>query len=60
VIARPTFSPVLYHQMVGRGLRGPKMGGTQRCQILTVEDNLTRFQDRLAWVHFKDLWPDRR
>ena len=29
VISRPVFSPVRYMQMVGRGLRGPKNGGTE-------------------------------
>src|SRR6266851_6525083 len=31
VVARPTVSQVLYEQMVGRGLRGVKFGGTQVC-----------------------------
>jgi superfamily II DNA or RNA helicase len=45
-IARQVFSPVRYMQMVGRGLRGEKNGGTAHCQIVTVMDNLGRFQDR--------------
>jgi superfamily II DNA or RNA helicase len=36
VISRPVFSPVRYMQMVGRGLRGPKNGGTETCKIITV------------------------
>jgi hypothetical protein len=32
VISRPVFSPVRYMQMVGRGLRGPKNGGTETCK----------------------------
>ncbi len=39
-IARPTASVVLYSQMIGRGLRGPEIGGTQRCKIIDVIDNL--------------------
>ncbi|MCX7607555.1 MAG: DEAD/DEAH box helicase, partial [Bacteroidia bacterium] len=46
IIARQVFSPVRYMQMVGRGLRGPKNGGTAHCRIVTVLDNLGRFQDR--------------
>lgn len=46
LIARQVFSPVRYMQMVGRGLRGPKNGGTESCRIVTVRDNLGRFQDR--------------
>lgn len=45
-IARQVFSPVRYMQMVGRGLRGEKNGGTAHCQIVTVMDNLGRFRDR--------------
>ena len=37
-ITRPTMSAVLYEQMVGRGLRGPKNGGTEECIIIDVQD----------------------
>jgi superfamily II DNA or RNA helicase len=46
LISRQVFSPVRYMQMVGRGLRGEKNGGTARCRMVTVVDNLGRFQDR--------------
>jgi len=46
LIARQVFSPVRYMQMVGRGLRGEKNGGTASCRIVTVIDNLGRFQHR--------------
>ncbi len=46
LIARQVFSPVRYMQMVGRGLRGEKNGGTASCRIVTVIDNLGRFADR--------------
>jgi superfamily II DNA or RNA helicase len=39
-IARPTRSLVLYSQMIGRGLRGPAIGGTETCKITTVIDNI--------------------
>lgn len=38
VIARPTKSYVLYAQMVGRGIRGPKAGGNRKCEVSTVLD----------------------
>ena len=38
VSARPTNSMILYSQMVGRGLRGCKMGGTEYAEIITVAD----------------------
>ncbi|MCC5870279.1 MAG: DEAD/DEAH box helicase family protein [Gammaproteobacteria bacterium] len=46
LIARQVFSPVRYMQMVGRGLRGEKNGGTSSCRIVTVIDNLGRFEGR--------------
>jgi DNA repair protein RadD len=39
-IARPTRSIVLYSQMIGRGLRGSAIGGTENCTIITVKDNI--------------------
>lgn len=43
VLARPTLSPVLYEQMLGRGLRGPRNGGTAKCKILHFEDDFSAF-----------------
>jgi superfamily II DNA or RNA helicase len=56
VVARPTYSPNVYQQMVGRGLRGPKNGGKERCLIINVEDNLARFGEQLAFRGFEGLW----
>jgi len=39
-MARPTNSIVLYSQIIGRGLRGPLIGGTDTCEIYTVFDNI--------------------
>ncbi len=39
-ISRPTQSIVLYSQMIGRGLRGPAVGGTDNCSVVTVKDNI--------------------
>lgn len=49
LISPIVFSPVRYMQMVGRGLRGPKNGGTERCRIVTVMDNLGSFGNRHAY-----------
>jgi superfamily II DNA or RNA helicase len=49
VISRPVFSPVRYMQMVGRGLRGEKNGGTATCRVVTVLDNIVEYSDRLAY-----------
>jgi len=58
VIARPTQSLVLYSQMVGRAIRGPKAGGTETCDILTVVDpDLTGFGNIAeAFLNWEDIW----
>jgi len=44
-MARPTNSIVLYSQIIGRGLRGPLLGGTDVCEIYTVVDNIIDLPD---------------
>lgn len=58
-ITRPTFSPNVYQQMIGRGLRGPLNGGEEHCLIVNVIDNWSRFQDQLAYREFEHLWERR-
>jgi superfamily II DNA or RNA helicase len=55
-VARPTYSPNLYQQMIGRGLRGPENGGKEECLIVNVEDNVRQFGGRLAFRDFEYLW----
>jgi superfamily II DNA or RNA helicase len=55
-VTRPVFSPGLYQQMIGRGLRGPANGGKERCLIVNVEDNFAQFGEKLAFRHFEYLW----
>ena len=55
-IVRPVYSPVLYQQMLGRGLRGPLNGGKDRCLVVNVEDNISEFGEKLAFHHFEYLW----
>jgi len=55
-VARPTFSPNRYIQMVGRGLRGPLNGGTAECLVVNVADTFTQFNDKLAFHDFDYLW----
>jgi len=55
-IARPTFSPNRYLQMVGRGLRGPRNGGKDRCLIVNVDDTFEQFGEQLAYNEFDYLW----
>lgn len=56
IVARPVYSPNLYFQMIGRGLRGPKNGGDDRCLILNVRDNIEGFGDALAFSDLDWLW----
>jgi superfamily II DNA or RNA helicase len=61
VIARPTKSLVLYSQMVGRATRGPKAGGNERAEIVTVVDpQLPGFGDMAeAFGNWEDVWDER-
>ncbi|MFI7406527.1 DEAD/DEAH box helicase [Streptomyces sp. NPDC049541] len=61
VIARPTRSLVLYSQMVGRVIRGPKAGGTPTCEVVTVVDpELPGFGDVAeAFTNWEDVWKAR-
>ena len=56
IVARPVYSPNLYFQMVGRGLRGPLNGGDERCLILNVRDNIEGFGHSLAFSDLDWLW----
>ena len=56
IVARPVYSPNLYFQMIGRGLRGPKNGGDDRCLILNVRDNIEGFGEALAFSDLDWLW----
>jgi superfamily II DNA or RNA helicase len=55
-VTRPTFSPNLYQQMIGRGLRGPLNGGSEEVLIVNVQDNLDKYGDLLAFRGFEQLW----
>ena len=56
LVARPVYSPNLYFQMIGRGLRGPLNGGDDRCLILNVRDNIEGFGEALAFSELDWLW----
>ena len=58
IVARPVYSPNLYFQMIGRGLRGVKNGGNDRCLILNVQDNIENFERSLAFSELDWLWDD--
>lgn len=57
VIARPTASLVLYSQMIGRGIRGPKMRGNAECILVDLEDNLIGYPtESYAFAAFNSAW----
>lgn len=55
VIGRPTASPVLYEQMIGRGMRGIRFGGTDECLVADVEDNIA-FDGQMAYARYASYW----
>ena len=59
-ITRPTFSPNVYQQMIGRGLRGPLNGGKEEVLVVNVADNIANYGEDLAFYHFAHLWGGRR
>jgi DNA repair protein RadD len=58
VIARPTDSLVLYSQMIGRAIRGPKSGGNNISEIVSViDEDLPGFGDLAeAFLNWEDVW----
>jgi DNA repair protein RadD len=54
-ITRPTTSSLLYEQMVGRGLRGPKNGGTEKCLVIDVQDEGLPVQV-MSYERVKQAW----
>ena len=41
--------------MVGRGLRGPRNGGTEEVLIVNMLDNLVEFADSIVFKSLKDI-----
>lgn len=52
-LTRPTISTILMTQMIGRGLRGPKAGGTKEAYIVSFIDD---WQDKIAWINPEKLF----
>ena len=51
-LARPTKSSILMTQMIGRGLRGLKAGGTKEAYIVSFIDD---WQNKVSWVNPEKL-----
>lgn len=59
-IARPTDSIVLYSQIIGRGLRGPAIDGTEECLVINVADNIDGLPDyNDIYDYFDDYYIER-
>lgn len=58
IVARPTTSLVLYSQMVGRVMRGPRSGGNRNCQIYTIIDTKLDGSAAVAesFQNWEELW----
>ena len=52
-LTRPTISRILMTQMIGRGLRGKAVGGTEKAYIVSFIDD---WQNRLTWVNPEKLF----
>ena len=52
-LTRPTISTILMTQMIGRGLRGLKAGGTKEAFIVSFVDN---WRNKVAWVNPEKLF----
>ena len=55
-ISRPVTSIILYSQMIGRGIRGPRMGGKENCKLIEVVDNLDFGDESWAFNFFDSYW----
>ncbi len=53
-LTRQTTSRILLTQMVGRALRGPKVGGTDKAFIVSFIDN---WKQRINWAAYDQLAP---
>lgn len=58
VLARPVRSEILYEQIIGRGIRGSKFGGTDLCTIRDFFDNSLIQGEPLSFERFKKYWDE--
>lgn len=62
-VGRPVRSTLLYTQMIGRGMRGVKNGGTDDMIIVDIDDNFqinqskyTQISDEMSWKVYREYW----
>jgi DNA repair protein RadD len=56
MITRPTSSIVLYSQMIGRALRGPKNGGNEENLLIDIKDNFESESVQSMFTFFNEIW----
>ena len=57
ILARHTTSIILYSQMVGRALRGPKNGGNEQNYVVDLVDNFRKLGDPdQLFTYWEDFW----
>ena len=56
VICRPINSTILYEQIIGRGIRGSRFGGTEECDVIDFSDNIHNLGKQQAYMRFKEFW----
>ena len=57
IISRPVGSPILYSQIIGRALRGPKNGGNAINTVINVRDNLRNYPNAaFLYRYFDEEW----
>ena len=59
LIARFTSSPIVYSQMLGRGLRGTEVKGNEECWLLDLKDNLKGMPDERTCFTMYNHYYDR-
>lgn len=60
IITRPIGSPILYSQILGRALRGPKNGGNPQNTVINLQDNLLNYPSaNLLYTRFREDWDTR-
>lgn len=55
-MCRPINSNILYEQIIGRGIRGIRFGGTEECDVIDFSDNIHNFGEQKAFMRFKEYW----
>lgn len=59
-LARPTSSEILFRQMVGRALRGPRAGGNREAFLVSFEDHWNSYHEFLSptdWLAVSGIQP---